>query len=130
MESRIRLTGRETYINGKAQIMQPKTHAKIIYGCNVIGPIIGIPLYFALIIKAMIENSVLPVFLFFVFIILFIYILRYIPSRCKAPNCNSRMELTETYISTFSVKLNYQCKACGYFYEKSSFVLFPGEQPN
>ena len=126
MESRIRLTGRETYINGNAQIMQPKTHAKIIYGCNVIVPIIGIPLYFALIIEAMIEYSVLPIFLFFVFIILFIYILRYIPIRCKAPNCNSRMELTETYISTFSVKLNCQCKACGNFYETTSFVLLPG----
>jgi glycine cleavage system pyridoxal-binding protein P len=31
VESRIRLTGRETYINGKAQIMQPKTQKNIVY---------------------------------------------------------------------------------------------------
>jgi hypothetical protein len=110
--------------------MQPKTHAKIINSCNVIGPIICIPIYSVLIIKATIEYRALPIFLFFVFIILFIYILWFIPIRCTAPNCNSRMEWTKIYISTFSVKLNYQCKVCGYFYEKTSFVLFPGEPPN
>ena len=107
--------------------MQPKTHAKIIYACNVIGPIICIPIFLVLIIQATIDYSALPIFLFFVFIILFIYILRFILIRCTAPNCNSRMEWTEIYISTFSVKHNYHCKAFGYFYEKTSFVLFPGE---
>lgn len=130
MVSRISLSGGVLYINGKAQIMQPKTHAKIIYSGNAIGPIICIPILLVLIIKATIEYSALPIFLFFVFIILFIYILRFIPIRCTAPNCNSRMEWTETYISTFSVKLIYHCKACGYFYEKTSFVLLPGEPPN
>jgi hypothetical protein len=110
--------------------MQPKTHAKIIYLCNVIGPIICIPIFFVLIIKATIEYSALPIFLFFVFIILFIYFLRFIPIRCAAPNCNSRMAWTQTYISTFYVKLNYHCTVCGYFYENTSFVLFPGELPN
>jgi hypothetical protein len=124
------ISGCELYINAKAQIMQPKTHAKIINSCNVIGPIICIPIYSVLIIKATIEYRALPIFLFFVFIILFIYILWFIPIRCTAPNCNSRMEWTKIYISTFSVKLNYQCKVCGYFYEKTSFVLFPGEPPN
>lgn len=130
MVSRISFSDCELYTNGKAQIMQPKTHAKIIYSCNVIGPIICIPIFLVLIIKATIEYSALPILLFFVFIILLIYILRFIPIRCTAPNCNSRMEWTQTYISSFTVKLNYHCKACGYFYENSSFVLFPGEPPN
>jgi hypothetical protein len=110
--------------------MQPKTHAKIIYLCNVIGPIICIPIFLVLIIKATIEYNALPIFLFFVFVILFIYIFRFIPIRCAAPNCNSRMGWTQTYISTFYVKLNYHCKVCDYSYENTSFVLFPGEPLN
>jgi glucan phosphoethanolaminetransferase (alkaline phosphatase superfamily) len=117
-------------INNRAQIMQPKTHAEIINVCNIIIPIICIPVFIVLVIKATIEYDALPIFLFFVFIILLIYLLRFIPIRCSAPNCNSRMELTETYISTFTIKLNYHCKACGSSYEKTSFVLFPGELPN
>jgi hypothetical protein len=38
--------------NDRAKIMQPKTHAKIINSCNVIGPTICIPIYFFLIIQA------------------------------------------------------------------------------
>lgn len=54
--------------------MQPKTHAEIINLSNIAGPIVCIPVLFVLIIKASIYYSALPIFLFFVFIILFIYI--------------------------------------------------------
>lgn len=110
--------------------MHPKTHAEIINGCNIIIPIICLPVFIVLVIRATIEYDALPIFLFFVLIILFIYLLRFIPIRCSAPNCSSRMELTESFISTFTIKLNYHCKVCGSSYEKTSFVLFPGEPLN
>jgi len=110
--------------------MQPKTHAKIIHSCNVIGPIICIPIFFFLVIKATVDYSALPIFVFIVFIILLIYSLRLIPIRCSMQNCNGRMEWTQTYISEFNVKINYHCKVCGYIYENTSFVLFPGEPSN
>jgi hypothetical protein len=110
--------------------MQPRTHPEIVYISNILGPIICIPGLFVLVIKATIDYNALPIFLFFVFIILLIYVLRLIPVKCATLNCNSRMEWTQTYIDTFSAKLNYKCKACGSIYEKTSFVLFPGEPPN
>ena len=110
--------------------MRPETHAKIICLCNIVSPIISIPIFFLLIIKASIDFNALPIFLFISFIIMFIYILRHIPIRCTAQNCKSKMEWTQSYISTFSIKLYYRCKSCGSFYEKISFMLFPGEPPN
>jgi hypothetical protein len=81
--------------------MQAKTHVKIINSCNIFGPMICIPVFMVLIIKAIIEYSALPIFLFCGVIILFIYIIRFIPIRCTAPNCYSRMEWTDIHLHVF-----------------------------
>ena len=109
--------------------MQPKTHAKLMKMNNLVWPIVGIPMCFILIIIAISNKNVMPLLMFIVFIILLNIILWNLPVHCEEPCCNSRAEKTKTYISTFEVRLHYQCIVCNSFYETIIFELLPGEPP-
>jgi hypothetical protein len=109
--------------------MRLKTHAKLMKRINLVWPIVGIPVYFILIIQAASNKNVVPLLVFVIFIITLNIILWNLPVRCEDPCCRGVVEKTKTYLSAFEVRLNYRCTVCNSFYESTVFELLPGEPP-